>query len=248
MPADAPNFWHLWEFHLLFIFKQFAIWIWRRSLFGFHFFLFFLASPLFYMLAEGTKNAAVNLHNEILRGPRGKWRKRETLGVKLLHGEGGKARQTHLKYIRTTWICTWTIPGICYEAEAFAIWPEVRQSSNYSAKMGENQCMANAFIHSFLQINEPYTKTNKFNWIALLGITIECARAFLLHTQPLRKRKSNENVQFAANKQCHAGKSKQQQTARKSGKAENLFHRTTLVVICCTWLIENTWSFIFHIS
>jgi len=62
---------------------------------------------------------------------------------------------------------------------------------------------------------------------------------------PVAKGKSNENVQFAANKQCHAGKSKQQQTARKYREAENLFHRTTLVVICCTWLIEKYMLFYF---
>lgn len=137
MPADVANFWHLWEFHLLFIFKQFAIWILHSPfLLYFPYFLSWLIPSLpfifFAMQAERTKKAAVNLHNEILRGPRGKWheQEQETFLEKLSHTPEIHKHYSDL-HLNNTY-------GICYEegrgVEAFTIWPEVPQKFKLHTK------------------------------------------------------------------------------------------------------------------
>lgn len=95
---------------------------------------------------------------------------------------------THLKYISTTRICTWTIHMAYVMKEEAEEQPspfdrKFRKSLNYTRKIFPNILekgagMGSAVIHSVQQINEPYTKTNKFNWITLLGITIECSQDF----------------------------------------------------------------------
>lgn len=86
--------------------------------------------------------------------------------------------------VANTFIC-WPVGGNEWEVTCgvLVVWPEVPRSSNYMCTHTHTHkqrlCVCVrvwSVIHSFLQINEPYTKTNKFNWITLLGIAIECSR------------------------------------------------------------------------
>lgn len=89
---------------------------------------------------------------------------------------------THNHTVANTFIC-WPVGGNEWVVACgvLAVWPEVPRSSNYMCTHTDTwaACVCVrvwSVIHSFLQINEPYTKTNKFNWITLLGIAIECSR------------------------------------------------------------------------
>lgn len=90
---------------------------------------------------------------------------------------------THTDTVANTFIC-WPVGGNEWEVACgvLVVWPEVPRSSNYMCTLAHSHTWAAcvcvrvwSVIHSFLQINEPYTKTNKFNWITLLGIAIECS-------------------------------------------------------------------------